>query len=85
MNLKHTNVKIICYDKSPVKVTPVYLLTGVVSARALPARPGLHVLHRVGRATEHLLAAEGARHVTGGVDLYIVLHFNLAEHYTCMC
>ena len=47
------------------------LLPGVVSARALPAGPGLHVLHRVGRAPEHLLAAEGAGHVTGGVDLHI--------------
>ena len=51
----------------------MYLLTGVISARALPARSGLHVLHRVGRAAEHLLAAEGAGHVTGGVDLDIIL------------
>ena len=53
------------------KVSPVDLLPGVVSARALPAGPGLHVLHRVGRAPEHLLAAEGAGNVTGDVDLHI--------------
>ena len=45
------------------------LLTGVVSAGAPPAGPGLHVLHRVGRAPEHLLAAEGTRHVAGSVHL----------------
>ena len=48
------------------------LLPGIVSARALPAGPGLHVLHRVGRAPEHPLAAEGTGHVTGGVDLHIL-------------
>ena len=47
------------------------LLTGVVSARALLTGPGLHVLHRVCRAPEHLLPAEGAGHVTRGVHLDI--------------
>ena len=48
------------------------LLTGVVSARALLAGSRLYVLHRVGRVPEHLLAAEGAGHVTGGVHLDIL-------------
>ena len=54
------------------RVSPMDLLTGVVSARALLAGPGLHVLHRVGCVPEHLLAAEGAGHVTGGVHLDIL-------------
>ena len=65
LNVKHKHVS--C---NPVKGSPVYLLPGVVSARALPAGPGLHVLHRVGRAPEHLLAAEGAGNGTGSVHLY---------------
>ena len=67
LNVKHKHVS--C---NPVKVSPVDLLPGVVSARALPAGPGLHVLHRVGRAPEHLLAAEGAGYVTGVVHLYFL-------------